>query len=732
MNGYIKMKLLSDTCVGTGFSVSGIVDTEISFDEYGIPFIPSKRILGIMRDQAQELCAMSGQGDEKIDKLFGKAGQDKSGLVVLRNGTMEDIQHFTNRLISERQYNSSLAKVLLPGNVMNCFTTIRTQTAMEDGVAKEDTLRVSRVINKGHVFYFPMTVDDDSIENENFIKDIIACVRHIGTNRNRGLGHVQCEWVDSPQLETRKRVLPTGANRFPFSIQLQSDCILEKGYIPASTMLGICVNKYMRKHHLTKEMAHTDKCFRNLFMTGQMEISDAYPSSTGSKTVPTPRCFKLKKDEDGKIYNLFANPGDGQYKTPDFLYCGLSDKTITVEKLKTSINFHHMRNADSSIGSANGDSGQFYEYESISAGATFIGEIKSSAENIKILWELLDNETASIGKSRKTQYGNCKITLLPAEEDNDLHDFDDSLDQVPIMLLSDLIVLNKYGQASLLLEDVRAAMMHQLEEPTLKFCQEKCYLSVAIHGGFNTKHRLPTPAFSCIGKGSVLTIDIKEVKDKMAFIQKLYCTPIGEYIKSGCGRMMLLPKYGNKSFSIENTEKAERRATEKNSPLFDTMLPKLKDKYYRMIGKEKLFDKYLQNEYFKGLYEFLCNTKNKSQLRFLYDLCCKNLTVGGIIDAFSHPIEKEQNGRRKDMPYENLYQKLKFPELDGKNNNKVPNTSLIQDIWASKALSNAKNALYSIFEKIPMHELDAYFCYAISILCKRALLERRKKDEQNN
>lgn len=727
MNGYIKMTLLSDTCVGTGFSVSGIVDTEISFDEHGIPFIPSKRILGIMRELARELCAMSGQDDDRIDKLFGKAGQDKSGLVTLRNGTIDNIQHFTNRLVWEKKPNAPLVNILSPENIMNCFTTVRTQTAMQNGVADENTLRASRVINKGVVYYFPISAEDCCKEDKEFVKDIIACIRHIGTNRNRGFGYVQCELIDSPQTEVPEKALPTDATGFLFSVQLISDCILGKGFVPASTMLGICVSKYIKKHRLTKEMAHSDEGFCNLFLTGQVKISDAYPSSTGRKTIPTPRCFKLKKDKEDIIFNLFANQENAQYKAPDFSYCEISNGHVSTEKLKTATNFHHKRNDDPSIGNANGD-GQFYEYESIPAGTVFVGDIKSNVENIKILWGLLDDETVFIGKSHKTQYGNCKITLSIAKDDNSLDDFDDSVDQIPIMLVSDLVVLNQYGQPSLSLEDVKAVMIQQLDEPSLDFCHNKCYLAISTFGGFNTKHKLPTPVFSCIEKGSVITINIKEVSDKAAFIQKLYHTPIGEYTKNGCGRMILLPKCGTELFYTKTPEKVDMNSKENKSPLFDAMLPKLKENYYKMVFKESLYSKYLQNKYFSDVYAFLKDTKYKSHLRFLYDLCSKTQSIQDIIQAFAHPIEKEQKDRREKKPYQELYQKLNFPKL---NNNEFSNTSIIQDIWSGEDLANAKNALYSLFKEIPIDKLDEYFCFALSILCKKAMLERRQKDVQD-
>ena len=46
----IEMKLLSDAIPGSGEGLAGIIDADITYDEYGIPYIPAKRIKGILKD----------------------------------------------------------------------------------------------------------------------------------------------------------------------------------------------------------------------------------------------------------------------------------------------------------------------------------------------------------------------------------------------------------------------------------------------------------------------------------------------------------------------------------------------------------------------------------------------------------------------------------------------------------------------------------------------------------
>ena len=60
-----EIELMSDLCPGSGFSYAGIIDSDVSFDTFGFPYISGKRIKGCMRETAKLL------GIGNIDKLFG-------------------------------------------------------------------------------------------------------------------------------------------------------------------------------------------------------------------------------------------------------------------------------------------------------------------------------------------------------------------------------------------------------------------------------------------------------------------------------------------------------------------------------------------------------------------------------------------------------------------------------------------------------------------------------------
>ena len=51
----IRIQLLSDLCTGSGETYNSMIDSDITYDEYGIPYIPARRIKGCIREAALEM-----------------------------------------------------------------------------------------------------------------------------------------------------------------------------------------------------------------------------------------------------------------------------------------------------------------------------------------------------------------------------------------------------------------------------------------------------------------------------------------------------------------------------------------------------------------------------------------------------------------------------------------------------------------------------------------------------
>lgn len=714
MNGYIIMNLLSDTCTGTGMGISGIVDTEVCCDNYGIPFVPSKRIIGILKEQATLLNAISGfRYEDIINNLFGKKGEDHSGKLTLRNGVIaeeEELACFIANL-EEKKRDRTLRKMLTPAGVLSMFTSTRTLTEInEDGVAKENSLRVMRVINKGNKIYFPISVSDCTDEEEAFLKDAIACMRHIGTSRNRGLGLVECRFVSVMENPPKAFVSNKKATKVRFSIKLKSECVLDRSYVPASAMFGVCTSLYLKAYGLTRATAQYDDKFKRLFMSGLLKLTDAYPSYDHNISIPTPRCFKFEKDNEDTVMNLLKYYDENKrYTGTGFEFCQISDKSLRKIIVDKTNNFHHVRDEDPAVGRP-GKKDSIYEYEATASGTIFTGEIESTEENIEILTKLLHNTTANIGKSRKSQYGLCEITIFEANnseayDDFDLDDFCEENENLSILLLSDMIVLNKYGIPTLSLDDVLTYMKSGFNEYDISIVHKQSFTGVSKHDGFNSKRRLPEHVFTCLSKGSVITIDISllDIDRRKGLVKAISCTSIGEYTKSGCGKMTLLPKYDQNELRLKNYDGYSAHMTEKESPLLNILIARQQKIKIKEDIKQKIFSDTLMNcDYFGKIYNHLLNADSNGPVRFLQNQCLKKPSLLELKECFNHAMEKETYKRRK--PYTDLHECLQL---------------------CNEELTIA-HKLKELIENCPNSDAAEYYNFTLLMICQNVALKRRK------
>ncbi|WP_353686768.1 RAMP superfamily CRISPR-associated protein [Thermodesulfovibrio sp. 3462-1] len=203
----LTIELKSPCLIGSGEGFGAIIDSDIVFDEYGIPYIPSKRIKGCLRDSAIEICEMfesAGinvldlQKDKTENKysivtsIFGKPGNDKSAPVYFSNLTIQgydDIKKWLAYLMN--QYSGLISRE----GIIEQYTEIRQQTAIDEttGTAEEHSLRTIRVAKKGLVFEGSIDADIDDVKLLYFA---VKNLRRLGTKRNRGYGEVECKLYD--------------------------------------------------------------------------------------------------------------------------------------------------------------------------------------------------------------------------------------------------------------------------------------------------------------------------------------------------------------------------------------------------------------------------------------------------------------------------------------------------------------------------------------------------------
>lgn len=192
MKHYIlEMELLSETIFGSGEAIPGSVDSEIVYDEVGLPYLKGKTLKGVLREEANNIVSLSnGYFENKdIEKIFGKVDNDEINKVAFSHCKVKDnISNLIEKAVTDR--NSVISKE----DIFEAVTDIRYFTAInEKGIAKKGTLRELRTINRGLVFTAKINILEELSEKEEMLLAMaVSSLKHVGMMRNRGKGNIRC------------------------------------------------------------------------------------------------------------------------------------------------------------------------------------------------------------------------------------------------------------------------------------------------------------------------------------------------------------------------------------------------------------------------------------------------------------------------------------------------------------------------------------------------------------
>ena len=441
----ITLELKSDLCAGTGAGYSSYVDTDISYDRYGLPCIPGRRMKGCLREAAEYY----GIEPEAIDRLFGRPGSDKPGVLAIDNGYLpeaDDIRRFIDTLDEKDRPSQA--------QVVDIFTHIHAMTAIneENGAAKPESLRFMRVLNRkkpgcDENLRFEFHCEDDgSPDTYATMRTVCQALRSIGSDRTRGLGAVRCDYrhpaaggsadhgpIPSLAGEGPIRTLNLHIrNATPLLMTAASgdECL---NYISGTALRGALAAIYL-KHTPGGE---PDARFNAIFYSDKMVFSNLYISDcAGGQSVPAPYYIrKLKSSDsrlDGEIISLFEDKQafveqrafDGH--CPDSRRSELENLTALAQEkpmrgrmldpgtyterpvLMERVYHHSVHGNSRTPYGADGDA-SLYTQTCISEGQFFRGSVTGPENLLMILKSLLERENLRLGMSRSAQYSRCEM-----------------------------------------------------------------------------------------------------------------------------------------------------------------------------------------------------------------------------------------------------------------------------------------------------------------------------------
>lgn len=177
---HYEIQFLSDWHCGSGLSAGAESDAEVIKDDNNLPYIPGKTIKGLFKDALMEIQQVQPEVIplDEISKLFGYEVKNQIGKV---KETIAGYAFFSNACLGENE------KSEITENLSNFLYKNNASTAIGDnGIANDASLRTMEVC-----IPVCLTGTIDIEDNKNAIQYLemgAKWIRHLGVNRNRGLG----------------------------------------------------------------------------------------------------------------------------------------------------------------------------------------------------------------------------------------------------------------------------------------------------------------------------------------------------------------------------------------------------------------------------------------------------------------------------------------------------------------------------------------------------------------
>lgn len=510
MRGYIYITLKSDLCAASGDGFSLSIDTDVCSDRYGLPFIPSRRLKGCLKEAAEYI------GCDRIDSIFGVSGNDISGSLRINDAKLEDYELLWKQA-EKSKYSAE--------KVLNLFTSVKASTAIENDTAKENSLRFTRVVNHFSPFDGKELVFVSEIEyaesDEDHLKNICLALRNIGFKRTRGYGSVRCMFKRSEDKKALEVNIPDDDNEYELwlTTRLRSSAMFPgkssvetMDYIPGNTLLGAFAGGYLKN-------GGDESDFDRLFLSGVVKFSNMYISDGKMVSEPVPAVLGKAKDS-GEIRFVFRDEDNDASRPLIKAFKGgymINGSEIKPEK---EVIYHH--------GKKQGEEGKLlYTQECLCEGQFFSGTVRGIGKDLRKLLPAIASGRINLGRSKSAQYSACDIVkakCVPVINE------ESATGKVFALLCSDVLTINDNAEFSVGISDFAKALGIENKavdaaHSSLKYKTVMGYISV---GRYKRSH------IRAFEKGSVLCFDTKTALPK-------YLT-IGERQNEGFGNVRICTK----------------------------------------------------------------------------------------------------------------------------------------------------------------------------------------------
>ena len=313
-------------------------------------------------------------------------------------------------------------------------------------------------------------------------------------------------------------------------------------YISGTAMRGALIGRY-------GTINLKDEKTRRLFFSDQTLFLNAYLENC----VPTPRSWFFEKGEEEAIYDFAVEveDEDRELEKPEKVSMRYVGQGNYFDAPQREVRIQTARNRE--YGRARGTEakpdefpGNVYQYEPLSAGQSFVGQLLCRDEDVRELEKRLQGEF-HLGSGRTAGYGRVNITLydkksygVSPKNDDDRGDLADGV--TIVTLLSDVLVRDQYGVFSADPNTLAHTLLPQRETQGIETqgiaSLQGTFIETTLVGGFNRKWGLFLPQQRAVAMGSVLVFkDLTEAQ--LGRLETLVENGVGERLNEGFGRIAI-------------------------------------------------------------------------------------------------------------------------------------------------------------------------------------------------
>lgn len=312
--------------------------------------------------------------------------------------------------------------------------------------------------------------------------------------------------------------------------------IESEDFIPGSVILGAIANLYLDKKNVKDALQ--DAKFKDFFLSDKVIFTNAMLSkfidTKNYKAEFFPYCYQYDKTEPSLINNIFNQDDeffeDKQLKSIAGLFAKKNDDILIKMETVKEINFHHAR--DRKTGTSK--QGIIFNYEAISKGQTFCGEILGETHDLEEIKKLFNSISGIfLGRSKTSQYGKCTIEVGNIEDYKIDTEYNEN---VLLTFKSDTIIYNKNGFSSPDLNTIQDYLTEILGSKIV-INPTKAFIKYKQIENFISVYKIKRIKETAIAAGSCFELQLD--KNQLNNLKKYLISGIGIRRNEGFGRIAI-------------------------------------------------------------------------------------------------------------------------------------------------------------------------------------------------